>query len=113
MTDWAAPQKVMLGPGEPPGGYTFIPVLYGTRQGFPFRPAAGHTQINFTNMPVGARVRIYTPLGELVRTLNADGNGQAVWDARNASGQQAASGLYLAYIDDGGSNVTLKVAIQR
>jgi hypothetical protein len=79
----------------------------------PFRPFLGHSQITFSNMPAGARVRIYTPLGELVREFTADSTGQALWDSKNAGGMNVASGLYLAVIESGGNKLILKVAVQR
>jgi hypothetical protein len=79
----------------------------------PFRPFLGHTQVVFSNMPAGSRVRIYTPLGELVREFAADATGQALWDSKNAGGANVASGLYLAVIESGGNKVILKVAVQR
>jgi len=79
----------------------------------PFRPSLGHTQINFASMPAGAKLKIYTPLGELVREFTADALGQAQWDGKNAGGANVASGLYLAVVQSGGDKVVLKAAIQR
>jgi hypothetical protein len=79
----------------------------------PFVPSLGHTTITFTNMPAEARVRLYTLNGQLVADLTADSTGTAVWDATNRSGRPVASGVYFAFIQGGGHESTLKVAIQR
>lgn len=60
----------------------------------------------------GAKIRIYSLSGELVRGLTADGLGTAVWDTRNKSGGKAASGVYFILVKGGGTK-TLKLAIIR
>jgi hypothetical protein len=79
----------------------------------PFRPALGHTQINFSQLPANAHIRVYTILGELVKDLYTNGNGTAAWDATNQSGQSAASGSYFALVQANGNKSIMKVLIQR
>jgi hypothetical protein len=79
----------------------------------PLRPSQGHTGINFTQLPSGARLQVYTLAGEKVKDLSANTAGFAVWDGTNQSGAKAASGVYVVYIQGGGENKTRKVAIQR
>jgi serine protease len=69
--------------------------------------------MKFTGLPAGAAVKIYTFSGELVRGLTADASGITQWDGRNASGQPAASEVYLAFIKAGGDTKTLKVMVER
>jgi len=79
----------------------------------PFRPAQGHTQVTFANLPANARIRIYTFGGELIRDLTANSVGTGTWDGNNDSGSHAASGVYFALIEGNGSNKVLKLAVQR
>ena len=79
----------------------------------PMRPSQGHTGINFTQLPPGARLRIYTLAGEKVNDLSADSVGHATWDGNNQAGQKAASGIYLVYVQESGTTKMLKVGIQR
>jgi hypothetical protein len=62
----------------------------------PFVPsrAVGGT-LKFRRMPADSRVRIYTIAGELVRGLDADGNGLAEWDGRNEDGTAAVPAVYI------------------
>ena len=79
----------------------------------PFRPSQGHAAMEFQNLPAGARVRVYTLTGELVKDLTANASGLAVWDGTNQSGRKAASGIYFALAEGAGERKTIKVAIQR
>jgi len=81
----------------------------------PLRPANGplYEKINFTDMPAYTTIKVFTILGELVRTLSADANGMAVWDGKDGSGTNAASGTYIVRLEGGGANKIIKVAVQR
>jgi hypothetical protein len=79
----------------------------------PLLSSHGETEMNFANLPAGARLRIYTLAGELVRDLSADTFGTAVWNGQNKSGHAVASGTYLVYVQGAGATKTLKVAVQR
>jgi hypothetical protein len=79
----------------------------------PFLPARGHAELKFAGLPLGAKVTLYTILGEKVRELAADGSGTARWDGRTEAGHAAATGVYVALIESGGERTTLKVAVQR
>lgn len=79
----------------------------------PMRPNRGQSFTMIGNLPAGARVRVYTYLGELVRDLSANGSGIASWDGRSASGRPVASGVYILHIQGGGSDITAKVAVER
>jgi len=82
----------------------------------PIRPSKGPTysQMNFTNMPAGTRIKIYTMLGQVVRELKADASGTAVWDGKNNAGEKAASGVYIVYMEDGnGNKKRIKIAMER
>lgn len=79
----------------------------------PYRPNSIADVMHFANLPAYSRIRIYTFLGELVRSLRADVNGMAQWDGLNDSGRTAASGVYIAFIKSGNMNRSVKVALER
>ncbi len=79
----------------------------------PARPARGDTGINFTWIPPGTDVKLYTPAGEFVRRIEADLTGIAFWDLLNDSGRSVASGVYIAIVDGNGGKQKFKVAVQR
>ncbi|MCL1972303.1 MAG: T9SS type A sorting domain-containing protein [Endomicrobia bacterium] len=82
----------------------------------PIRPSKGlnYAKMNFSNMPVGTRIKIYTMLGQVVRELKADASGTAVWDGKNNAGEKAASGVYIVYMEDGnGNKKRIKIAVER
>jgi len=69
--------------------------------------------MRFTNMPVGAKIRIYSLAGILVRSLQNAGPGTTVdWDLQNESQYLVASGMYIAYVDVPGlGSKILKLAV--
>lgn len=71
------------------------------------------TPITFRNLPAGAKVRVYTVLGELVYETAADTAGVAVWNGKNKAGEKAASGVYLALLGSGGSSKKMKLVLER
>jgi len=81
----------------------------------PYRPNSVSDVMHFTNLTPGARVKIYTFVGELVREIKADVNGMAHWDGLNNAGRKAASGVYIAFIQtkDRKSGKSFKVALER
>ena len=82
----------------------------------PIQPSKGlnYAKMNFTNMPAGTRIKIYTMLGQVVRELKADASGMAAWDGKNNTGEKAASGVYIVYMEDGnGNKKRIKIAVER
>ncbi len=79
----------------------------------PFRPAQGHSGVQFVNLPVDSTIDLFTLIGEKVQNLAASPAGTAFWDGRNKAGQDVASGVYFAVIKSGGAKTILKVAVQR
>jgi hypothetical protein len=81
----------------------------------PYRPNSASDVMHFANLPPNGRVKIYTFLGELVRSLRADVNGAALWDGNNDAGREAASGVYIALTQtaDRKSSKSFKVALER
>jgi len=72
-----------------------------------------HPAMTFDRLPAGARIRIYTLTGALVKELHADDSGQATWTAVNESSQKVASGVYYVFVEGNGQKKTTKVAIER
>lgn len=79
----------------------------------PWRVSQGPASMTFSLLPAGARLRIYTLEGRLVKDMSADASGMASWDGTNQSGRPAASGFYFLYISGSGTGATLKLALQR
>jgi hypothetical protein len=79
----------------------------------PFRPRQGQQTMDFRDVPAGARLRVYTMRGELVKDLGSDASGMASWDGTNQSGRSVASGVYFVLIHAGGQERTIKVAVER
>lgn len=64
----------------------------------------GERKIEFRNLPANCTIRIYTVTGELVQTLQHDGNinkGIVEWDLRNRDNLDIAPGLYIYHVDGG------------
>ncbi|MFK7844793.1 MAG: T9SS type A sorting domain-containing protein, partial [Rhodothermales bacterium] len=70
----------------------------------------------FFNIPGQSTIKIYTEMGELIRTLEqTDGSGDKFWDMQTESLQLVSTGIYLAVITDNetGEKVTRKFTIIR
>ena len=84
----------------------------------PWKPGSGDprfdaTSLSFTNLPEGAEIRLFTVLGEEVKTLHADAAGLAQWDGSNSRGHRVGSGTYLVVVSGAGSRRVLRVAVVR
>jgi phosphodiesterase/alkaline phosphatase D-like protein len=84
----------------------------------PWKPGSGDPQfdaasLSFTNIPNGAEIRLFTILGEEVRSLNAGPSGIALWDGKNDNGVRVGSGTYLVVVSGAGSRRVLRVAVVR
>ncbi len=70
--------------------------------------------VTFTHLPQRATIRIFNLAGQLVRTLEKNSPDEFLrWDLLNESRYEAASGLYIVYIElpDIGKTKILKLAI--
>ncbi|OGS08010.1 MAG: hypothetical protein A2270_01795 [Elusimicrobia bacterium RIFOXYA12_FULL_51_18] len=81
----------------------------------PYRPSSISDVMHFSNMPPYAKVKIFTFLGELVKTFTADANGMAYWEGKNTGEQKVASGVYIALLQtqDKKYHKAVKVVIER
>lgn len=77
----------------------------------PFVPSKGHTQITFTNLSSGCKIKIFTLTGDLAKTLTGDG--QVTWNAKNEQGEDLASGLYYFVIESSSDVKKGKLVIVR
>jgi len=64
----------------------------------PFRLAEGN-QVTFTGIPAGSNLLLMTTSGDTVRRWAGTNGSDVVWDGRNESGQEVASGMYLWYVE--------------
>ncbi|MBD3275515.1 MAG: hypothetical protein GF372_09405 [Candidatus Marinimicrobia bacterium] len=63
-------------------------------------------KIGFLDIPGYCTIRIYTELGEHIRTIeHNDGSGDEYWDMMTYSQQLVVSGVYLAYIEETDENM--------
>jgi mannan endo-1,4-beta-mannosidase len=79
----------------------------------PFNPA---TNISFDVPEVShVTVRVYSPTGRLVRTLVDDevdpGRHEVMWNGRDSGGRFVGSGVYLCFMEAGGSHHRLKMVL--
>lgn len=73
-------------------------------------------KIAFYNIPGQCTIRIYTELGELIKTIeHTNGSGDEFWYQVTSSGQIIVSGIYIAVITDNvtGENHIAKFAVIR
>lgn len=58
-------------------------------------------RVAFYDIPGNARIRIYTELGELIRTIHhSDGSGDAFWDLTTEWRQKIVSGVYIVIFEN-------------
>jgi len=70
--------------------------------------------ITFTDLPALCTIEVYTLSGVLARsTVEADGDGQLVWDLKNDTDEALGSGLYNYIIKGLAETKTGKIVITR
>jgi len=61
------------------------------------------------------KIKIYNIVGELVREINESGKipgwYDIIWDCKNDSGSEIASGVYIAQVEAGGDEKIIKIAV--
>lgn len=79
----------------------------------PYKPGKhANSGITFDKVKQGARIRVYNIAGEKVYDKIADKD-NFVWDVKNNSGGNIASGIYIYYVDSNGQIHKGKIAIER
>ena len=85
----------------------------------PYRPGSGGAQddvgVRLRPVTTGSSIRVYAAGGRLVREFREEtGTGEAVWDAKNQSGRDVVSGVYLVVVEaPGGTRTRRKVVVAR
>jgi len=79
----------------------------------PFRPAEGHSQIVFTNLPENADLTVSTISGNIVLKQDDIGPDDWAWDVKNESGNDLSSGIYLYSINTAAGSTSGKVIVIR
>ncbi|MBN1621877.1 MAG: SBBP repeat-containing protein [Endomicrobiales bacterium] len=78
----------------------------------PYKPKTHTAGLTFDYLTSNAKIKIYNVAGELVKEIEeTDGDGIAVWDGKNKSGNLVASGVYIAYIKSDNSTKKVKIAV--
>jgi hypothetical protein len=74
----------------------------------------GERKIDFTNLPAGASIKIFTSRGDHVTTLYHDGNidnGSVSWNLKSKENLDIAFGIYFYVVESPVGNKTGKIAI--
>ena len=67
-----------------------------------FGSGRGERRVDFVNLPQKCKIKIFTPSGKLVRTLEHDApevNGTECWDLLSSDGLTVSYGVYLFHVD--------------
>ncbi len=106
-------------PGEPSGvdGVPETPLLFGLTRSYP-NPSRLETTISYAlERSVPVRLTVHDVSGRIVATLvdgpAIAGEHTAVWDGRDRSGARAASGVYFARLEAGGSTSSERIVLIR
>lgn len=97
------PARLLIPPGEQLSDMRIVPnpVNLGADQGLRWPGEVGRNQVTFWDIPGQSTIRIYTELGEHVRTIeHTSGSGVENWNLTTESNQRIVSGLYIAVISD-------------
>lgn len=81
---------------------------------FAFEEERDADRLAFFEIPGDATIRIFTELGEHVRTITSrTGRGDAYWDLKTESNQRVVSGVYIVIFEDNetGERTTRKLAV--
>ena len=84
----------------------------------PYKPNSGSKYdaegITFLGVKDGANIKIFNIAGEKVfdKTISTD-TGSFIWNAKNNSGSNVASGIYIYIVDSNGKKTKGKLAIER
>ena len=77
----------------------------------PFRQGTD-AHITFANLSELATVKIFTPAGREVRSLEeTDGDGILLWDGKNSSGNTVEPGVYVYHVESPGAEKRGKVMV--
>jgi hypothetical protein len=115
-TQTFTPAQLLRGPGESLSDARVVPNPLNVGASTDIRYRDQENKIGFLEIPGQSTIRIYTELGEHVRTLeHTDGSGDEYWNLTTESNQVAQTGIYLAIIEDHetGNQITRRFVIIR
>ncbi len=78
--------------------------------------ASANGEVTFVNLPVGARLRIYSTSNRLIRVLDPPAGfagGTMTWDLRDRGNTLVASGVYFYHVEAGGRSRIGRMTIVR
>lgn len=111
------PARLLRPAGESMADIRIAPNPYvasATNENLTYNSDRNIDRLAFFNVPGQATIRIFTELGEPVRTLDhTDGSGLAFWDLRTESNQRVVSGIYIVIFEnkETGEQTTRKLAV--
>ncbi|MFC2091936.1 carboxypeptidase regulatory-like domain-containing protein [Elusimicrobiota bacterium] len=80
----------------------------------PYKPGKGHQWIKFDHITTDTKLRVYNISGEKVFEAADINTGQYIWNVKNDSGDNIASGVYICFISNrNGDKKTFKIAVIR
>lgn len=97
------PASLLIPPGDELSDIRIVPNPYnlGSDQSLRWPGESGQNRIAFWDLPGEATIRIYTEIGQLVKTIeHIGGSGVENWDLTTDSNQRIVSGIYIAVIHD-------------
>ena len=94
------PAQLKRGPGSSLEAARIVPNPYNLETEEEVRFST-RDQLAFLDIPGNSTIRIFTEMGELVKTIkHEDGSGDDAWDMQTESQQLVSSGIYIAAITD-------------
>lgn len=93
-------------PAENLNNVRIVPNPYIISSDFRYYGTYDDDKIAFFNVPSPCTIRIYTELGELIKTIEHSGSGDAYWYNVTSSNQIVVSGIYIAVITDNNTGET-------
>ena len=80
----------------------------------PFHPKKHINGMIIENLTSSAGIKLYTISGDPVRDIEyTDQTGRTVWDGKNDSGNDVASGIYMLVVKNSGEKKILKIVVER
>lgn len=100
LTNLVGPVEPTPGPTENLQTVSVVPNPFRASEAW---DAAGGNEVHFINLPVEARIRIYTIAGDLVADIqhNDPVRDFERWDLKNGQGQDVVSGIYVYRVESG------------
>jgi len=100
LNNLVGPVEPTTGPSENLQAVSVVPNPFRAHEAW---DQAGSNEVHFINLPVEARIRIYTVAGDLVRDLqhNDPVRDFERWDLKNGAGQDVVSGIYVYRVESG------------